>query len=100
MFRLSSLELTGRRILIVEPEEGMAERMACEIQQCGGVTVGQVHDVESALSLVAAQADVDCAMLDIHLLAGAAAPVMSALSEHRIDLVFVSGHDDWFACEQ
>lgn len=98
MFRLSSLELTGRRILIVEPEDGMAERMASEIQQCGGIAVGQVHDVESALALVTTQADVDCAMLDIHLLAGAA--VMSALSERRVDLVFVSGHDEWFAGEQ
>jgi DNA-binding NtrC family response regulator len=96
MFRLASFDLSGRRILILENEDDIAARMAEEIAASGGLVVGPVQTVESALALIRGHGRVDCVMLDVRLACETALPVVSAFRELSVETVFVTGFDDWF----
>ena len=99
MFRLASFDLAGRRILVVEDDDIASALMVREIAQSGGVVMGPVADVEAALALIGTGAGIDCAMLDVRLLAETALPVIRIFQDIGVELVFVTSFDDWFASD-
>ena len=96
MFILSSTDLAGRRILIVEDEYHVAEEMAEAVRNAGGEVAGPVPSVAAALALIEDGASLDGAVLDIKIGEETAFPVAKALKARGVPVIFVTGYDDWF----
>ncbi|GGD90737.1 hypothetical protein GCM10011390_06830 [Aureimonas endophytica] len=88
-------DLAGKRVLIVEDEHFLAEEMAQAVRNVGGIVLGPVADVESALRIVE-EGGVDASILDIRLGDDTSFPIASALKETGVPVIFVTGYDDWF----
>ncbi len=100
MFTTSSIQLSGRRILVVEDDYFAAQEMSEAVVNAGGSVVGPVASVEEALELVARTEPVDAAILDINLGGSKVFPVAQALRDQGIAIVFVTGYDDWIIPQQ
>lgn len=96
MFRLASFDLAGRRILVVEEEDSVAQKMAEEIVQAGGISLGPVTSVTAALDLIPTMSRVDCAMLDVRHIAETELPIITVFRQLAVEVVFVTGFDDWY----
>jgi DNA-binding NtrC family response regulator len=96
MFRLASFDLSSRRILVVESEDAIAEMMAEEIRQSGGFPLGRIDDVVMALGWIGNGSQVDCVMLDVRQVVDTDVPIVSAFGKQGVEVVFVTGFDDWY----
>lgn len=85
--------LHDRRILVVEDEYVIAEAMSRNLRNSGATVLGPVSDVEGALALLAGQANVDAAVLDINLGEEKVYPVVDALLARGARCVFATGND-------
>ncbi|KTQ90491.1 MULTISPECIES: response regulator [Aureimonas] len=95
MFASNTVELSGRRVLIVEDEYHAAEELSATIRASNGIVVGPVPTVDAALALVERGEMVDAAILDINLGGEKVFPVAEALKAIGIPIIFVTGYDDW-----
>lgn len=86
---------TGKVVLVVEDEYFLAKEIAAAVRQAGGSVLGPVPDVARALEIVANRV-VDVAVLDIQLGQEVSFPIATALREKGVQMVFVTGYDDWF----
>lgn len=86
----SPVDLSGRRILIVEDEVIVAFNMECEIIDAGGTVVGPAHTVGEALSLI--DQNVDAAVLDINIAGELVWPVAERLAAVGIPLLLASAN--------
>lgn len=77
-------------ILIVEDEPFIALELKASVEEAGGRVVGPVGSAEAALELLKREV-VAAAILDVQLSDGTVAPVVSALVELGIPMVFQSG---------
>lgn len=75
------IDLTGRRVLVVEDEILVATTIECEIMNAGAVIVGPAYTLDEALELMSE--DVDVALLDINLCGKKVWPVALALRARR-----------------
>jgi CheY-like chemotaxis protein len=82
-----------KRILLVEDEYMIAEDMAEDLRTLGVEVVGPVPSVERALAAVQAEADLDGAVLDINLKGQMVYPVVDALRERNVPVLFTTGYD-------
>lgn len=78
------------RILVVEDDYFMAERLAREIRANGDVVVGPFADVHDAIGLVGA---VQAAILDVKVQDETSFQVADSLICHDIPFVFLTGYD-------
>lgn len=83
-----------KRILLVEDEYMIAQDMAYEIGTFGAEVVGPVASIEAALSLADGEKDLDAAFLDLNLNGNAAYPLVDALRDKGIPIVFTTGYDE------
>ena len=81
------------RILIVEDEYMLADELQRELSRAGAVVVGPVPTVAMALDLLAREADLDGAVLDVNLGGDLVYPVADALAGRKVPFVFVTGYD-------
>ena len=95
MLRLAAIALHGRRVLTIEPDYELAADMALEIRRSGGLMVGAVPGLTAASAVIDSGLAVDCAMLDTRL-ADESSDGLDALRRHGVELVFVTGYDEWF----
>jgi CheY-like chemotaxis protein len=94
MCAADKLDLTGRRILIVEDEVIIALDLAAAFERRGALVVGPATSVVEALELVAAAPRIDGAVLDIVLKDGLVFPLADVLRRRGAAYVFVTGRDD------
>lgn len=85
--------LRGRRALIVEDEYLIAFDLARTLEDLGVGVVGPARSVADALALIATEAKIDAAVLDINLGDEKAYPIADALLTRRVPFVFVTGYD-------
>jgi CheY-like chemotaxis protein len=85
--------LAGQKILIVEDEYFIAQDMADAIRGAGATVIGPVATREQALALLASDAPLDAAVLDINLQGDAVYPVADALRARGVPFVFATGYD-------
>ncbi|WP_161992875.1 response regulator [Aureimonas leprariae] len=88
-------DLAGKRVLVVEDEYFLATEMAAAVRKAGGTALGPVPDVEAAMAIVEAER-VDAAVLDVRLGDETSFPVAQALKAKGVQVVFVTGYDDWY----
>lgn len=81
------------RILLVEDEYILAEHLRSELEAAGALVLGPVADVQRALALVAAERDIDVAVLDVNLGGEKVFPVADALAARGVPFVFTTGYD-------
>ncbi len=85
------VDLTGRRVLIVEDEVLVAATIECELAVAGAQVVGPAYTVDEALAY-ANDDEIDIAVLDINLLGKKVWPVAEALHRRGVPYVFASAN--------
>ncbi len=85
--------LRGRRVLVVEDEYLLAEDLRHGLERVGAEVLGPVPSVARALTLLAAGAPPDAAILDVNLGGEMAFPVAEALQALGVPFVFATGYD-------
>jgi DNA-binding response OmpR family regulator len=85
--------LDKRRILVVEDEYMLADELRRELARAGAVVLGPVPTVGMALDLLAREADLDGAVLDVNLGGDPVYPVADALAGRKVPFIFVTGYD-------
>ena len=82
-----------KRILLVEDDYMIAEDMAQDLRSLGIEVVGPLPSVERALAAVESETDLDGAVLDINLKGHMVYPVVDALHERNVPVLFATGYD-------
>ena len=86
--------LAGLHILIVEDNFNIAVGLARLFKAQGAEVIGPAPTVAEALALVANLERIDAAVLDINLRGKLAYPVVDALRDRGVPVVFMTGYDD------
>ena len=85
------MPLSGYRILIVEDEALIALDLEHALKDLHAVVVGSVNNVADARKLVS-EAEIDCAVLDVHLGVESVAALLPELDARHIPRVFLTAH--------
>ena len=91
---MSSDEVAGRRILVVEDETIIAMVIEDVLQDLGCVVVGPVGKLDAALRLARDEA-LDAAVLDVTIRGGDVFPVAELLIARGVPFLLSSGYGDW-----
>ena len=87
------VDLTGRRVLIVEDEGLLALDMEFALIDAGASVLGPVIDVAEGLALLDGDPGrIDAAILDLDLRGQPAYPIADRLVERGVPFVFNTGH--------
>jgi DNA-binding response OmpR family regulator len=87
------MTLEGRRILIVEDELLVAERLAVTVRAAGADVVGPAGVLATATWLAQTE-QLDAAILDVHLGKDDITPVAEALMQRSVPFVLHTGDGD------
>ncbi len=85
--------LRGRRILVVEDEYMIAEEIEQTLSNAGAEILGPVPRIDDATRLIAAETQIDGALLDVNLGHEAIWPVVDILLARGVPLVLATGYD-------
>ncbi|AOH83213.1 hypothetical protein AWL63_03710 [Sphingomonas panacis] len=92
---MSEQGLVGRRILVVEDEYLIADDVCAALVAAGAEVLGPCPTVEAAAAMVAHEARIDAALLDINLRGDPVFPVADALAARGVPFAFATGYDRW-----
>ena len=92
------IDLSGRRILVVEDEVLLAMDLEDALASHGAEVLGPVSSIAQALALLADERP-DAVTLDMNLGGASSLPVADDLVERKIPFVVVSGYSDTYAKE-
>ena len=84
----------GRRVLVVEDESLVAMLLETILEDMGCTPVGPASTVEEGLQLVADEAPIDAALLDVNVAGRQVFPVAEALKERGVPFVFSTGYGE------
>lgn len=96
-----SQAFAGRRVLVVEDESLVAMLLETILEDMGCTPVGPASTVEEGLQLVADDAPIDAALLDVNVAGRQIFPVAQALKDRNVPFVFSTGYgegglpDEW-----
>lgn len=93
MTSASSVDLAGRRVLVVEDQFLIAMDIEEMLRTLGAFTVDIATSITDAFAAIE-RARPDLAILDLKLDTDTTAPVAARLQSLGIPLVFVTGYDD------
>lgn len=85
--------LAGRRVLVVEDEYFLADDIAQALTACGARIVGPFGELQEAADMVAGDASIDAAIIDINLRSEMVFPLARILRARNIPFVFTTGYD-------
>lgn len=92
---MSKVDLSGRRIFVVEDEALVAMMIESMIEELGGTVVATKSAVADALDFVVHRhAEIDLALLDLNLNGKRSYDIAAAASRHGIPVVFATGYAD------
>jgi len=91
---MSEHQLEGRRILVVEDEYLIADDMRGALLDAGAEVLGPVPTVDAAMSLMAAEHQLDAALLDINLRGTMVFDLADTLTSRAVPFVFATGYDN------
>lgn len=91
--------LEGCRMLVVEDDYLIASTLVRALEDHGVEVVGPAASVQEALELMAAEARLDAAVLDINLAGDRVYRVADALLARNVPFAFATGYDDWIIPE-
>ena len=86
------VHLSGRRVLVVEDEWVIAHDIEQAFRKRGAEVAGPVPSVDRARALLAAEADLDGAVLDVNLGGQMVYPLADALAQSGVPFVFATGY--------
>ena len=86
--------LEGRRVLIVEDEYFIADDMAQALRDMGAEVLGPAPNRTRAAAIIAADGQIDFAVLDINLAGEPVFPIADLLSDRGVPFVFATGYDE------
>ena len=89
-----ALELTGRRVLVVEDEMMIAMLVEDMLAELGCRVVGPAHALDDALDLARSDPEIDAALLDVNLAGQPVVAGADALREKGVPAVFSTGYGD------
>jgi len=92
---MAERSLHGMRILVVEDEYLLADDLRDTLVEAGAEVLGPVPSVNDAQALIAAEAKIDAAVLDINLRGEMVFPVADALRARGVPFAFATGYDEW-----
>ena len=84
--------LRNRRVLVAEDEYMLAEEMREGLEGDGAVVLGPAATVDQTLYLIAAEAEIDVAVLDVNLRGKTIYPAVDVLIERGVPLVLTTGY--------
>jgi CheY-like chemotaxis protein len=84
--------LAGRRVLVVEDESLVAMLLETILEDMGCIPVGAIATVDEALAVVADDALLDAALLDVNVAGRQVFPVAEALRARGVPFVFSTGY--------
>ncbi len=84
----------GRRVLVVEDEMTIALIVEEMLIDMGAQVIGPESRLDAAL-LLAGEAALDAAILDVNIRGGNSYPIADILAERGIPFLFCSGYNDW-----
>jgi two-component SAPR family response regulator len=87
------MELTERKILIVEDEPLVGLEIATLLAEKGAIPIGPVQTVTAALQLMD-KTPVDCAVLNIELRGERSFPIADALSARHVPFAFITSYGE------
>ncbi|MCD2323348.1 response regulator [Sphingomonas sp. IC-56] len=87
--------LDGMRILVVEDEYLLADDLRDALTEAGAQVLGPVPSVDDAQALIAREAEIDAAVLDINLRGEMVFPVADVLAKRGVPFAFATGYDEW-----
>lgn len=90
---MTQLDLSGRRVLLVEDDFFIVDEMVRSFEAAGAEIVGPAPTVRRALDLIAGEASLDGAVLDINLRGEQVYPVADALAARGVPFLFTTGYD-------
>jgi len=85
--------LRGRRILVVEDEDMLAQCLSETLQDNGAVVVGPAGRLADAMTLVDADHALEAVILDVNLAGESAYPLADRLIDRGVPLLLTSGYD-------
>jgi CheY-like chemotaxis protein len=86
--------LRGRRVLVVEDEAMIAMLVEDMLADLGCVVVGPANRLEEAMELLASDAAVDVALLDVNLAGQPVFTLADALRARHIPAIFATGYGE------
>ncbi len=89
-----SIDLTGRRILVVEDSPMIATVLDDMLRDLGCMVVGPVGNVAIAVEL-AGRETIDAAIIDVNIRGGKAFPLLAILNRRDIPFMLASGYANW-----
>lgn len=89
-----TLDLTGRRILVVEDSPVVGPFTADVLTDLGCETVGPAPNMAAGRELIE-EADFDAAIMDVHIRGERVFPLCEALEKKGVPFVLTSGYADW-----
>jgi CheY-like chemotaxis protein len=93
MASVSSVDLAGRRVLVVEDQFVIAMDMEQMLRALGADAIDLATSIADALATIE-RTPPDLAILDVKLGAETTAPIAEALQARAIPLIFVTGYGD------
>ena len=88
------VDLSGRRVLLVEDEAMIAMLLEDMLGDLGCAVIGPAYGVAAALELARRHADIDVAILDVNLAGSPVYEVADLLRDRRVPMVFCTGYGD------
>jgi len=90
---MSDRTLADCRILVVEDEFLLADDLQDELERAGAIVLGPIPDLGRTLALLAGEAQLDGAVLDINLGGETSYPAADELLRRKVPFLFATGYD-------
>jgi DNA-binding NtrC family response regulator len=88
----ADLDLTDRRVLVVEDEYFIADEISCTLERCQAKVIGPAASIPKARELID-QERPDCVVLDLNLTGELTFGFAGELADRGLPLVFTTGYD-------
>jgi len=87
--------LHGRRILVVEDSPVVGPFTAELLSDLGCTVIGPAPNMAAARELLDGEAEIDAAMMDVHIRGERVFPLCDALDAKGVPFLLTSGYADW-----